>query len=483
MKRPLLLFITLLLPLGITQAATRTWIANEPGDWYDTANWNGGNLPAAADTLAVTGTGTIIRYSGTSEISYGPLAGGASMLIQGDAFHLVTNAVSVPIGNTAGSVATLTLAESGSLKATPSIYIASVANSAGIVTVKDNARIDAKNFYVNYHTGTGTLLVSGSGLITTTAVFSFGGLNNGANFGTATTTLQDHAAIRADGQVFFGSGTNILNIESDQVKITKLDGSTPAVILGVGNLSRGTPRHDINFNHSGTLTFDNQIIEGTYEAVWFEDNETYRQELVANSNNSIAIHAISGVTKLTATNIYSRGTTVSDGATLIAAHKYALGVGDVTIEADSTLKLALDAPAIQTFSSLSEDGDTFVIGGDLTVHGLLSLGLGDTVDIGGSLLLDGGLEIRFTDSADLDALTSLDSIFTVSGDTDLTGLGNITATDGVETYTTTFTENGTLGAWETQPIPEPSTWFLLGAGLGGLALFVIRRRREDNLEI
>jgi hypothetical protein len=49
---------TLLLSIGSTAQATRTWVSGNNGNWNNTANWSGGSLPSALETAQINNTGT-----------------------------------------------------------------------------------------------------------------------------------------------------------------------------------------------------------------------------------------------------------------------------------------------------------------------------------------------------------------------------------------------------------------------------------------
>ncbi|MDR1305211.1 MAG: PEP-CTERM sorting domain-containing protein [Verrucomicrobiales bacterium] len=462
-------------------AATVTWNTTE-GDWWETANWDPSNTPVASDTVIVDNGGTVLLDSGSTPlIKYlylGNSDGGSGTVIVGGNAELTDNgsaARNITIGKAAGSLGILTVKDNATVTA-KGLEIATF--GTGIMNVTDNAVITVTNDQVvianNSDGVNGTLNLSGHASMVPLAtganalkVITMNGVSalNISDFANltvrssinmyssnATLTLSDHATVNVDS-INLGEGSTI-NINSDQVKINTFDGNGPANIGQYG----GT----INLDHYGEFTFANQL-----------------------GGASLAVNALSGITTLTAANTYGGATTISAGATLIAASETALGVGNITVKSNGTLALAIEAPTFQAFSSLSEDGTTFIIGGDLTVEtgGILQLAATDKLSVDGDLAFDGGLVLTYSDSWEPTELDLSDLILTNSEKNIALNIQTVTATNGEETYIGTLSEGGVLGNWEVQPIPEPSTWFLLGAGLGGLALLVIRRRREDNLKI
>lgn len=118
----------------------------------------------------------------------------------------------------------------------------------------------------------------------------------------------------------------------------------------------------------------------------------------------------------------------------------------------------------QTFSELSLTGDSTIdLGASfLTFDGLGDIGAGNTLNIFSSFSGPDAYAFRllgtsYAGTADFDAL--LDNT-TIDGET--AGF----RTDGRYTYV--------AAASDLQPVPEPSTWVLIGAGV--LPLFAWRRR-------
>ena len=429
--RKLTLTFTLAALAAGVRAETYNWQNAGSGAWQDGDNWDKG-IPATSGSAYINNGGTAILDSGSVTLRnfyMGYAAGDAgAMLISGSA--VVTSSVAY-IGRNGNG--TLTLSDhatwTNSTMSNGGFNISYANSGTGIVNVTDYAVLQAAgSIYLGStltNVGHGILNVSGHGTVITTQL----SLRNDA-----VVTLADNASLisgdSSNGLLFLGANNATLNITGDKVKLTKTDG-TASNIQDTG----GTPT--INFNHGGNLLFENRI-DGT----------------------NITVNAVSGTTTLTGINAYTRGTTVSGGATLVASNETALGTGSVLVEVGGVLALG--------------DGiDTLTLGnGDITIHGLLSLGLGDLLSGTGNLILDGGLLITGDNLSGL----NLNDFFSGFATTSFDGL-NITATDGNQLYQGTL---GAGGALTFETVPEPSTWALLGAGLGILCIITHRRKTAGN---
>jgi hypothetical protein len=439
--KPLTLTVTLALAAlaASLRADTVYWNVSE-GDWQTGSNWDPVSAPAAADTAYINNSGTAIVSSGIVNINtvyLGQSSGNAGYLnVSGSA---TVNAASTGIGRSGLGI--LTISDHGTWTnsgLTGGNFVIGNANSGtGIINLTDYASLQTASTILLgnalTNTGHGILNISGNASVTT---------QNSLILKTdAIVNMADSASITVNSngsQIFFSSNANAtINITGDKVRLTNKFDNTAASFTG-----NGSGNNIVHFNHHGNLLFDNQL----------------------DASANLTVNAVSGTTTLTAANTYTKDTTVGTGATLIAANETALGTGSVVVDSGGVLAIG--------------DGiDALNLGGDVTIHGLLSLGRGDVLSGSGGLLLDGGLSIAISGPGDLDSL-NLGDFFTGFASATYDGL-NITATDGETLFQGTLSDDGTLTF---QAVPEPSTWALLGAGIGILLITLHRRKTTAHFD-
>jgi hypothetical protein len=413
------------------------------GFWQNTTS--NGNFfvgdTVSVGTLNVTDAGSLtvgalfLGYSGNlgGQVNMN----GNSTLTAGRGFYIGTNSASTltlagtshltsNFGGIIGALATVAIKDSAVAEITSS----NLRVVGGAKTSVIDGTFKSKGTYIG-----GDIVVSGNGTWNGTT-FSIGVGSDGTyDGGNGSVTLEDSATLMANTLRVGGTGgyTGTLNIASDKVKITATDGVTPTKFQNYGG-GLGV----VNFDHHGNFTLTNQI-----------------------TSTSIAINALSGVTTLTGANAFGRGTTVADGATLIANNATAFGTGSVTVAEGGTL-------------AFGNGIDALTLGGaDVTIHGLLNLGIGDTITGTGNLLLDGDMSLAFSNSAQLVSL-NMNDFFSGFASTSFTGLHDITATDGAALYRGTL---GAGGALSFQAVPEPSLIALLCSGGLAAGAFRLYRRR------
>ncbi|MDR1146274.1 MAG: PEP-CTERM sorting domain-containing protein, partial [Verrucomicrobiales bacterium] len=138
-------------------------------------------------------------------------------------------------------------------------------------------------------------------------------------------------------------------------------------------------------------------------------------------------------------------------------------VGNVSRAADSEINLTLGAGALfhgaGTLDNLTLESDAIIgyAGNVLLVTDSISIGDGITIDFS-SLTKTGDYQV-------------LDWSGASGGDSINASQFSVAADAGVEG---TFSVANNQLTFNASAVPEPSTWFLIGAGLGALAL--IRRR-------
>jgi len=142
----------MLLSIGSTAQATRTWVSGNSGNWSNTANWSGGALPTTTETAQISnGTVALDSSQQVGQILMGYASTDTTVLN-------ITNGSNLTASK--GSSELFTLVKAG----TSTGASTTVNQSAGTVSV----------YYTGYN-GTGELRLVSAGTTTGTAIYNLTG--------------------------------------------------------------------------------------------------------------------------------------------------------------------------------------------------------------------------------------------------------------------------------------------------------------------
>jgi hypothetical protein len=363
-------------------------------------------------------------------------------------------------------------------------------NSGAVFTGTGTTQLKSGTFTVNGLVTTDNLVLAGASLAGTPqfrGVFTF---NNGVLASGATTT------IAADGVMVMSStadhdlpGHSLVNNGVINWTGGRIRGGNGASITNNGtfnDLSSNTVNNDYG---NAALTFTNSTT-GVYSK---SGAGTTTFSVPFANLGLLSVSAGSIVFSSTFTN--SGGISLSHGATAQFSSPLSFGTSN-PLSGTGTI----NAPAV-TAGGLVSPGNspgTLTLTGNLTLLStsalLIELGgtaQGSTYDflnVGGSAVLGGKLNVTFSGGFQSSVLST--DVFTVVSSSSLSGLftnvpngQRLFTMDGLGSFQVNYGTGSVFGINNValsnfQPIPEPSTYALLGSGLAALCFGALRRRRR-----
>ena len=454
----------ILLAAPRSQAADATWITNANGDWTNSANWSGGNIPGATNstsnsniatfggsiTSAVVVTVDPNRNIGGITFNYDYKPGSA-----GDGYSLKNN-VLLSDGGVIREISTVAPTVSRISRLQNDVYIQ---GDGGSATIRNDAGSANIRMFLNGVRGvstsgkTTTLYLAGSN----TAPNTFGSvLADGANGGNLAVVKNDSGIWRlsAPGSTYSGGTT----LNAGTLQYTPTAAATNSVFgTGTLTLNGGTLAHlDDN---SRTIT--NAITVGGNFS--FAARSTATTTFSGNVNLGGATRTITAGgaanSQTILSGVISNGGLTKAGAETLTLQGMNTYTGNTTVSA-GTLNLA------------SSGGLTFDIGGNGTNTAILGTG---TIRLDGVFHFNlAGADTTSGNNWNIINVGTLSATFggTFGVDGFTGSSGTWTKLDGGNTWT--FKEStGMLNV-----VPEPSTVALVSLGLGALALGIRRRLRS-----
>jgi hypothetical protein len=252
-----LVVCAILMSIGSTAQATRTWVSGNTGNWSDTANWNGGALPTSVETAQINNGTATLDASQTIGIL---LMGAAST----DVGVLNINSGANLSVYKSGSAGIIEMVKGG----TSAGGSATINHSAGTVRVGATGTANGGTSEIRLvtssaMTGTATYNLSGSGVLDADVLSKGNAGNASATFNAAGGTLVLRNMIYRFGKASEGAGFN-------QGLATLEVGSTGTV--ATVNIGNATNAMDYTVGTGGTINIDINSASSYDKLVQFVDN-------------------------------------------------------------------------------------------------------------------------------------------------------------------------------------------------------------------
>lgn len=282
-----LMVCAILLSIGSTAQATRTWVSGNTGNWGDTANWSGGALPSAETAQIDAGNVTVDSTQSTQQLLMGVVGGGTAVLnissnltsskASAELFTLVKTsnaATSVTINHSAGTVSVFQPGYTG-LGETRLVSASSTAGTA-IYNLSGTAVLDTEVLSKgNKLNSSAQFNATGGTLVLRNMIDRFGTIAEGAGFNQGTAKLEI-GAIDTVKAISVGNATNSMdytvgtggNMNFDIASISSYDtiiqygtlANTAGATLSIDLLAGFTPDAGSFFD---VWTFSNKAMAGS----------------------------------------------------------------------------------------------------------------------------------------------------------------------------------------------------------------------------
>ncbi|MDR1145479.1 MAG: PEP-CTERM sorting domain-containing protein [Verrucomicrobiales bacterium] len=460
MKTPILKTLTRILTLCALSASALNVFATskvvtssttETGASYDDSDTT---TQAALNvtTNGVTYTGTNITLSATNHGLDEDAIGNGAYIDNGASLSLTGALIST--SGTYGHGILITNASSGTLNnvnITKTGYI-----GHGVYVIKDSSllltggTISTSDFVaVGVH-----LKTRSSGTVNNVTIKTEGENGHGVTVSSSATLLLTGGSITTSGTSAYGVMLSQGNVIVNNMTI-ETTGNLGHGVQIAANSTLLLTDSDISTTGSNANAL-NIITSSTVTANL--NNNTVTGNILASGTSTITLSAVNG-TVITGNVTSTTGATI--GITLTGAGTKL--VGNVTRDATSEINVTVGANAL--FHGAGTLDNLTLASGAILGYADDVLLVTDSITIGDNIIID------FSSLTDLGNYQVLDwSDATITGGTVSADQFTI-AGDGVEG--TFNVDNGKL-VFNATAVPEPSTWFLIGLGLGALAL--IRRR-------
>jgi hypothetical protein len=213
----------LLLSIGSTAQATRTWVSGSTGNWSNTAMWSGGILPTSAETAQVNNgnatldtsqqIGQLLMGAAATDVGVLNINTGANFTVSKASAELIgmvkTSGASSTINHSAGTVSVFSTGYAGTGETR--LVTASTTTGTAIYNLSGTAVLDTEVLSKGNKTNTTAQFnATGGTLVLRNLMYRFGLISEGAGFNQGQATLEI-GAISTVKAISFGNATNAMD--------------------------------------------------------------------------------------------------------------------------------------------------------------------------------------------------------------------------------------------------------------------------------
>jgi hypothetical protein len=220
----ILMVFTLLLSIGSTAQATRTWVSGNTGNWTTTTNWSGGVLPTSAETAQINNTsnatldstqviGQLLMGAAATDVGVFNINGSANFTVSKGSAELIgmvkTSGASSTINHSAGTVNVFSTGYAGTGEVR--LVTASTTLGTAIYNLSGTAVLDTEVLSKGNKTNTAAQFnATGGTLVLRNMMYRFGLISEGAGFNQGACTLEI-GAMSTVKAISFGNSTNAMD--------------------------------------------------------------------------------------------------------------------------------------------------------------------------------------------------------------------------------------------------------------------------------